>query len=470
MITKVHREIDKLCLNSLKRPRLAKQLKTVWSEETAKHAHEETNSNAMMGGETEGKKWIGLTTGVRDETLPGKWAEGRITKFTGDTSSEDHLWEVEWEHNPTPFLYTYVGLKAIVKEKHWIEPTPLSNAKPAEQIVNQREQNRIKQLCSAGFNALWKGLFPNVWMLILEEAGIDKRLATKGTTNLREILLQGQHDIWKRRNDLHHGNMLQPEDKANIEQIFRVLQKLRLSTHEDTAESVCNMPASKRKRWCMRQKDRAKRAQAQFDEEDEKEKIRRTHLEVTIPNRKPPPDNATKVQSDVRSIFAAPGKRKMSAREDTTIPTFPTKTKSPETVRKKQRDKQRNEEPPTEYASGKRKWNAKALEHRRKVKKFAGKRAVQKKRHSKRNAETMKLTPSRETLRKKLRERGEDQAGDQDTTDISAGTARDRKPPIAQETPVDMHREQATETQRADTDTLRADLQMFNTAADMVGD
>ena len=50
------------------------------------------------------------------------------------------------------------------------------------------------------------------------------------------------------------------------------------------------------------------------------------------------------------------------------------------------------EEPLTEYASGKRKWNAKALEHRRKVKKFAGKRAVQKKRHSKRNAETMKLT------------------------------------------------------------------------------
>ena len=128
------------------------------------------------------------------------------------------------------------------------------------------------------------------------------------------------------------------------------------------------MPASKRKRWCMRQKDRAKRAQAQFDEEDEKEKTRRTHLEVTIPNRKPPPDNATKVQSDVRSIFAAPCKRKMSAREDTTIPTFPTKTKSPETVRKKQRDKQRNEEPPTEYASGTRKWNAKALEHRRKVK------------------------------------------------------------------------------------------------------
>ena len=78
----------------------------------------------------------------------------------------------------------------------------------------------------------------------------------------------------------------------------------------------------------------------------------------------------------------------------------------------------------------------------------------------------MKLAPSRETLRKKLRERGEDQ----DTTDISAGTARDRKPPIAQETPVDTHREQVTETQRADTDTLRADLQMFNTAAGMVGD
>ena len=79
---------------------------------------------------------------------------------------------------------------------------------------------------------------------------------------------------------------------------------------------VCNMPAPKRKRWCMRQKDRANRAQAQFDEEDEKETFRRTHLEVTIPNRNPPPDFTRKVQSDVRSAFAAPRKRKMSATEE----------------------------------------------------------------------------------------------------------------------------------------------------------
>lgn len=60
-------------------------------------------------------------------------------------------------HDPpgraVPTMYNYVGMKAIVKEKHLVERTPLSNPKPAEHIVNQQEQARITQLYSACSNA-----------------------------------------------------------------------------------------------------------------------------------------------------------------------------------------------------------------------------------------------------------------------------------------------------------------------------
>jgi hypothetical protein len=56
----------------------------------------------------------------------------------------------------------------------------------------------------------------------------------------RDTLLDGQHDIYMERNDRKHNKIITPgstEDKE-IDQIFRVIRKLRLDLHGYTPEEI----------------------------------------------------------------------------------------------------------------------------------------------------------------------------------------------------------------------------------------
>jgi hypothetical protein len=108
----------------------------------------------------------------------------------------------------------------------------------------------------------------------------DARTAKSQTRKLRDTLLEGQHDIWKARNDRKHNKIITPgsaEDKE-IDQIFRVTRKLRLDLHGCTPEEIRKRTTKARNIWKTRQSKRAKAALAQMKVETKKEKNRSSHL------------------------------------------------------------------------------------------------------------------------------------------------------------------------------------------------
>ena len=117
---------------------------------------------------------------------------GEVKTFNNCNANEDHSWGIKWENNDDILEYDYKTLKSLIAEKHWIPPSALTDASPAERIVDGREQKRIEQLCGAGFSALWKGMFPNAWARLLAEAGIDSRTINKKSAELRSAMLEGQ--------------------------------------------------------------------------------------------------------------------------------------------------------------------------------------------------------------------------------------------------------------------------------------
>ena len=80
-----------MCKSKKVRPRLKDQLKELYTLESMKHAHEETNSRSMMGGAEEGKKWIGKDTELKVNPTEeaGGWLFGTITKFDPDQPTLD---------------------------------------------------------------------------------------------------------------------------------------------------------------------------------------------------------------------------------------------------------------------------------------------------------------------------------------------------------------------------------------------
>ena len=282
LIQKLHITIDNMCKSKKVRPRLKDQLKELYTLESMKHAHEETNSRSMMGGAEEGKKWIGKDTELKVNPTEeaGGWLFGTITKFDPDQPMLDQTWTVKWDGNDKTIEYDYRGIKEIVREQNWVPQTRLSNANPGHNIVDGREQLEIQSLTKGGLNSLWKGMFPNAWMKVLCTGGVDARTAKSQTRKLRDTLLEGQHDIWKARNDRKHNKIITPgsmEDKE-IDQIFRVIRKLRLDLHGCTPEEIKKRTTKARDIWKTRQWKRAKAAHAQMETDTKKEKNRIAHL------------------------------------------------------------------------------------------------------------------------------------------------------------------------------------------------
>ena len=241
-----------------------------------------TNSRSMMGGAEEGKKWIGKDTELKVNPTEeaGGWLFGTITKFDPDQPMLDQTWTVKWDGNDKTIEYDYRGIKEIVREQNWVPQTRLSNANPGHSIVDGREQLEIQSLTKGGLNSLWKGMFPNAWMKVLCTGGVDARTAKSQTRKLRDTLLEGQHDIWKARNDRKHNKIITPgsmEDKE-IDQIFRVIRKLRLDLHGCTPEEIKKRTTKARDIWKTRQWKRAKAAHAQMETDTKKEKNRIAHL------------------------------------------------------------------------------------------------------------------------------------------------------------------------------------------------
>ena len=282
LIQKLHTTIDNMCKSTKVRPRLKEQLKELYTLESMKHAHEETNSRSMMGGTEEGQRWVGIETAlkVNPSVEAGGWLIGTITKFDPDQPMLDQTWTVKWEGNDKTIEYDYRGIKEIVPERKWVPQTRLSNASPGQTIVDKVEQCEIQSLTKGGLNAIWKGMLPNAWMKVLCTGGVDARTAKSQTRKLRDTLLEGQHDIWKARNDRKHNKIITPgstEDKE-IDQIFRVIRKLRLDLHGTTPEEIKKRPTKAREAWKIRQGKRAKAALAQMKIETKKEENRVAHL------------------------------------------------------------------------------------------------------------------------------------------------------------------------------------------------
>ena len=175
--------------------------------------------------------------------------------------------------------YDYKGLKAITKQKDWIAPTKLSETPPLDIIGNVNLRKRIAQLTGSGYSALWKGMFPNAWVRLLTEAGIDERTIKKQSVALRSAMMQGQRNIWKIRNDIKHNKPVQKEEANRIDKAFRVLALLKLNSFDDTPHSVRQKTAPKRREWLKRQYQRAGRALLQSQEEDRKTQIRIKHAQ-----------------------------------------------------------------------------------------------------------------------------------------------------------------------------------------------
>ena len=116
LIAKIHALLTELCKNS-KAPRLAAQLKAIWSLETIKEAYSETNGSAMVGGKEEGAKWIGVAAVLRSVSLPGGCTTGTVVAFNNNNANEDHSWGIKWEGNDT-ILEHYKTLKSLVNQKH----------------------------------------------------------------------------------------------------------------------------------------------------------------------------------------------------------------------------------------------------------------------------------------------------------------------------------------------------------------
>ena len=116
LIAKIHALLTELCKNS-KAPRLAAQLKAIWSLETIKEAYSETNGSAMVGGKEEGAKWIGVAAVLRSESLPGGCTTGTMVAFNNNNANEDHSWGIKWEGNDTTLEYSYKTVKPLVNQK-----------------------------------------------------------------------------------------------------------------------------------------------------------------------------------------------------------------------------------------------------------------------------------------------------------------------------------------------------------------
>jgi len=178
LIQHVHNLLAELCKHSKVR-QLETQLKAIWSLETIKEACKETNGSAMVGGITEGEKWLGLSTSIKRDDPCGGLHSGQVTTFNNNSANEDHSWGVLWEGNEKTIEYDYKTLKTITNQKDWIAPSKLSETPPLDLIVNATLRNRTKQLFGAGPSALWKGMFPNAWFRMLTEAGINDRTINK---------------------------------------------------------------------------------------------------------------------------------------------------------------------------------------------------------------------------------------------------------------------------------------------------
>ena len=98
IIQHVHSLLAELCKHSKAR-QLVTQLKAIWSLETIKEACKETNGSAMVGGITEGEKWLGLSTSIKRDVPCGGFHSGQVTSFNNNSANEDHSWGVLWEGN-----------------------------------------------------------------------------------------------------------------------------------------------------------------------------------------------------------------------------------------------------------------------------------------------------------------------------------------------------------------------------------
>ena len=92
-------------MQTLKTRQLVTQLKAIWSLETIKEACKETNGSAMVGGITEGEKWLGLSTSIKRDDPCGGLHSGQVTTFNNNSANEDHSWGVLWEGNEKTMEY-----------------------------------------------------------------------------------------------------------------------------------------------------------------------------------------------------------------------------------------------------------------------------------------------------------------------------------------------------------------------------